>query len=106
MLNPMEPTTAAVLAAMHFVRDDPSLRAESVKTAGLVRIDRGAYLDPSLLPITAKPWEVDRTVTKARCHALARRTPSAHTRTSAPRSPASQSSTTGIKAPPAPARVL
>ena len=34
MLNPMEPTTAAVLAAMHFVRDDPTLRAESVKTAG------------------------------------------------------------------------
>ncbi|WP_182141286.1 hypothetical protein [Schaalia sp. JY-X169] len=70
----MELSTADVLAAMCFAREDPSLRPNSARTTALVRIDRGAYLDPSLIPIDAKPWEIERTVTKARCHALARRT--------------------------------
>lgn len=68
----MRLTSEQVLDAMVFVSDHPHLRPYAAE-GRLLRIDRGAYLDPSVFSPGTEPWEIDRAVTLARAHALSRR---------------------------------
>ena len=61
---------------MRFRADQQGLTPDRARAKGLVRIDRGAYLDISDFAgggVGLKPWEIDRLVALARLHAVAQR---------------------------------
>lgn len=73
----MDYESLALEPLLVYRRDDPTCRADRATARGLVRLDRGVYLDWNRayeqLPVTPTPWEIERLIARGRLHAVMRR---------------------------------